>query len=38
MPESEQNLHRPFLRQFTSNEAAIRAYVRRLVPSRADAD
>jgi len=38
MPDSEQDLHRPFLRQFTSNEAAIRAYVRRLVPSRADAD
>jgi RNA polymerase sigma-70 factor, ECF subfamily len=38
MPDSEQELHRPFLRQFTSNEAAIRAYVRRLVPSRADAD
>jgi RNA polymerase sigma-70 factor (ECF subfamily) len=38
MSFSEQDLHRPFLRQFTSNEAAIRAYVRRLVPSRADAD
>ena len=38
MSFSEQDRHRPFLRQFTSNEAAIRAYVRRLVPSRADAD
>lgn len=36
MPHSDR--HRPFLRQFTANEAAIRAYVRRLVPSRADAD
>jgi len=39
MPAPEpQDQHRPFLRQFTANEAAIRAYVRRLVPSRADAD
>lgn len=30
--------HRAFLRQFTANEAAIRAFVRRLVPARADAD
>jgi len=30
--------HAFFLRSFTTNEAAIRAYVRRLLPSRADAD
>ncbi len=28
MPDSEHDLHRPVLRQFPSNEAAIRAYVR----------
>lgn len=38
MPSSDLDLHRPFLRLFTANEAAIRAYVRRLVPARADAD
>ena len=38
MSSTDQDRHRPFLRQFTSNEAAIRAFVRRLVPSRADAD
>ncbi|MEX2578918.1 MAG: sigma-70 family RNA polymerase sigma factor [Verrucomicrobiales bacterium] len=38
MASSDQDLHRPFLRLFTSNEAAIRAFVRRLVPGRADAD
>lgn len=32
------NRHHEFLRAFTSNEAAVRAYVRRLVPSRSDAD
>ncbi|WP_437231029.1 sigma-70 family RNA polymerase sigma factor [Planctomicrobium sp. SH661] len=40
-PESrEQNSSRNelFLRQFTTNEPAIRAYVRRLVPSQSDAD
>ena len=30
--------HAHFLRCFTSHEAAIRAYVRRLIPTRADAD
>ncbi|WP_437185330.1 sigma-70 family RNA polymerase sigma factor [Planctomicrobium sp. SH668] len=30
--------HKTFLRLFTANEAAIRAYVRRLVPLRSDAD
>ncbi|MCY2981260.1 MAG: sigma-70 family RNA polymerase sigma factor [Planctomycetota bacterium] len=30
--------HAFFLRSFTTNEAAIRAYVRRLLPSRADTD
>ncbi len=30
--------HREFLRAFTTHEPAIRAFVRRLVPSRADAD
>lgn len=29
---------RAFLRRFTANEAAIRSFVRRLVPARADAD
>ncbi|HVJ68294.1 MAG TPA: sigma-70 family RNA polymerase sigma factor [Caulifigura sp.] len=32
------NDHNRFLRLFTSNESAIRAYVRRLIPSRADVD
>lgn len=30
--------HRHFLRHFTTNEPAVRAFIRRLVPSRADAD
>lgn len=38
MNTAEQQQHREFLRCFTAHEAAIRAYVRRLVPSRADAD
>jgi RNA polymerase sigma-70 factor (ECF subfamily) len=38
MSPAEANLHRRFLRQFTANEAAVRAFVRRLVPARADAD
>ncbi len=38
MAPDEQPLHRQFLRQFTTHESAIRAFVRRLVPSRADAD
>lgn len=36
-PENEQQ-HRQFLRNFTAHEPAIRAFVRRLVPARADAD
>ena len=32
------NRHREFLRAFTTNEPAVRAFVRRLVPSRTDAD
>lgn len=38
MSATEAERHRAFLRQFTANEAAIRAFVRRLVPARADAD
>jgi RNA polymerase sigma-70 factor, ECF subfamily len=38
MSPDEQQRHRLFLRSFTAHEPAIRAYVRRLVPSRADAD
>ncbi len=38
MSRDEVHRHRAFLRQFTANEAAIRALVRRLVPARADAD
>ena len=38
MTPAEQNLHQRFLRTFTAHEPAIRAFVRRLVPSRADAD
>jgi RNA polymerase sigma-70 factor (ECF subfamily) len=38
MPPKEIDRHRQFLRCFTSREPAIRAYVRRLVPLRADAD
>lgn len=34
----DNELHRRFLRLFTTHEAAVRAYVRRLVPLRADAD
>ena len=30
--------HQQFLRAFTTNEPALRAYIRRLVPSRTDAD
>ena len=33
-----ENQHHTFLRAFTANEFAIRAYVRRLVPTRHDAD
>jgi len=38
MSPDQASRHRAFLRQFTANEAAIRAFVRRLVPARADAD
>ncbi len=38
MTPDERQQHQCFLRAFTANEPAIRAYVRRLVPSRADAD
>lgn len=38
MTPTENERHDRFLRSFTANELAIRAYVRRLVPSRADAD
>jgi len=40
MPDStdSQKRHQQFLRAFTTNEPAVRAFVRRLVPSRTDAD
>lgn len=38
MLPTENQRHVRFLRSFTANEAAIRAYVRRMVPSRGDAD
>jgi RNA polymerase sigma-70 factor (ECF subfamily) len=38
MSPDETERHQRFLRAFTAHEPAIRAYVRRLVPSRADAD
>lgn len=38
MSPSESERHHRFLRSFTAQEPAIRAYVRRLLPSRADAD
>lgn len=39
MPETDHNdQHRQFLRYFTTHEPAVRAFIRRLVPSRADAD
>lgn len=38
MSPGETERHTRFLRVFTAHEMAIRAYVRRLVPSRADAD
>ena len=37
MSPKEEEKHRRFLRQFTAHEAAIHAYVRRLVPRREDA-
>lgn len=39
MPDTDHNdHHRQFLRHFTTHEPAVRAFIRRLVPSRADAD
>lgn len=38
MSPAESQRHHQFLRSFTAHEAAIRAYVRRLVPTRADAE
>lgn len=38
MSESHQDRHQHFLRAFTKHEPAVRAFVRRLVPSRVDAD
>lgn len=38
MSPEESQRHRVFLREFTASEAAIRGFVRRLVPARADAD
>ncbi len=38
MSPIETERHNRFLRSFTAHEPAIRAYVRRLMPSRADAD
>lgn len=38
MSSFDDERHDRFLRLFTANESAIRAYVRRLVPTRADAD
>ena len=37
MYQENTQIHEQFLRLFTANEAAIRAYVRRLVPLRDDA-
>ncbi|HEY1080971.1 MAG TPA: sigma-70 family RNA polymerase sigma factor [Prosthecobacter sp.] len=38
MSPAETELHQRFLRALTAHEPAVRAYVRRLVPTRADAD
>lgn len=38
MSPAETERHHRFLRSFTAHESAIRAHVRRLVPTRADAD
>jgi RNA polymerase sigma-70 factor (ECF subfamily) len=38
MSPAETERHHRFLRSFTAHEPAIRAHVRRLVPTRADAD
>jgi len=38
MEQTEAAFHEQFLRLFTANEPAVRAYVRRLVPTRHDAE
>ncbi len=38
MTPEENERHNRFLRSFTAHEPAVRAYIRRLLPSRADAD
>lgn len=38
MPDRGPDRHQQFLRAFTTHEPAVRAFVRRLVPTRADAD
>ncbi len=38
MSQAEPERHHRFLRTYTAHEPAIRAYVRRLVPTRSDAD
>jgi len=38
MTPEESKKHDEFLRSFTAHEPAVRAYIRRLVPARADAD
>ncbi len=38
MTPEENQQHDQFLRSFTAHEPAVRAYIRRLVPGRADAD
>lgn len=38
MTPEENERHKQFLRSFTAHEPAVRAYIRRMVPTRADAD
>ena len=38
MTPEENERHNRFLRSFTAHEPAVRAYIRRMVPTRADAD
>lgn len=38
MSPEEEVIHRRFLKQYTAHEAAVRAYIRRLVPARDDAN
>lgn len=38
MAPVKQDQHQRFLRMFTSHEPAVRAFIRRMLPSRADAD